>query len=126
MSDREGFVDPPMFPKIAEEDKRRNEGPLIQRAWAMPNPWTFNIKPIHSLICYYMTDKSRWFDPFAGSNPFDIGYSNDLNEELPTRYHLDAVDFLQSLIDAECVFDGALFDPPYTLHQVNQVYKGYG
>jgi hypothetical protein len=108
--------------------------PLMRRIWSMPSPWTFQIKPIRELILKYMVpgDKpeGRWIDPFAGSNPFKLDLSNDLNPESPTTFHMDAVEFLEYLHDwdetTKARFDGALFDPPYTLHQTNQVYKGFG
>lgn len=114
-----------MFPKIAEEQKHYFN-PVIRRVWAMPNPWTFNIKPIRELILKYMLPNQTWIDPFAGSNPFNLKISNDLNPELPTTHHLDAVEFLQMLSGHYLEFDGCLFDPPYTLHQTNQVYRGFG
>jgi hypothetical protein len=109
----------------------------IRRVWAMPNPWTFKIQVIRDLILKYMweEDGNKWFDPFAGTNPFNLKYSNDLNPEHPTTFHLDAVDFLlelRKLIGPDVggisdeKFEGGLFDPPYTLHQSNQVYKGFG
>jgi len=95
----------------------------------MPDPWTFHIKPIKELIeKYIVLGPETWFDPFAGTNPFNLHYSNDLNPEQPTTYHLDAVEFLLELrkLNGNKKMKGALFDPPYTLHQSNQVYKGFG
>jgi len=134
MSDREGFVDPPMFPAMERDQKEMEGQPRIRRIWAMPNPWTFKIPVIRELILKYMKpDEERWIDPFAGTNPFDLDLSNDLNPETKTTFHMDVVDFLEYLHDwndtpesPKARFDGALFDPPYTLHQSNQVYKGFG
>jgi hypothetical protein len=104
--------------------------PLIRRVWQMPNPLTFRIPVIRDLILKYMKPEGRWIDPFAGSNPFKLDLSNDLNPENPTTYHMDAVEFLEYLHDwdedTKARFDGCLYDPPYTLHQTNQVYKGFG
>jgi hypothetical protein len=118
----------PMFPQFAKEDEERRTQPRMSRIWAMPSPWTFQIKVIKSFILGYMTDGYGWFDPFAGTNPFHLRFSNDLNTEHPTTYHMDAVDFLLELrkVNGDKLMKGGLFDPPYTLHQTNQVYKGFG
>lgn len=49
----------------------------IDRIWAMPNKWTFQIPPIAALLKEEMTG-GIWIDPFAGkSSPAHI--KNDLN-----------------------------------------------
>jgi hypothetical protein len=96
----------------------------IRRIWGMPNPATFTIKPIKELLACYVINPDRWLDPFAGYNS-PVKWSNDLNPDTPTLYHMDAVEFVMQFKNGE-LFDGALLDPPYSLHQTNQVYKGYG
>ena len=60
--------------------------------------------------------------PFAGWNsPATI--RNDINPNREAEYHLDFSEFLKVVGDG---WDGTLFDPPYSLHQVNQVYEGHG
>ena len=94
----------------------------IDRVWAMPSKHTFTIKPIAKLLQEEVLI-GLWVDPFAGYNsPAKI--TNDLNPEVPTNYHLDAIDFLK-LFDGESV-DGVLYDPPYSLRQVVECYKGVG
>lgn len=39
----------------------------IERYWAMPNAWTFSIKPIKSLLNEEVT-KGKWCDPYCGMN----------------------------------------------------------
>jgi len=49
----------------------------INRVWAMPNRWTFTIKPIKELLQRYV-NVGYWCDPFAGENsPAQI--QNDLS-----------------------------------------------
>ncbi len=104
------------------------EGPLIQRAWAMPPVAgaTFTVKPIKALLVHYVEKKPNdWLDPFAGHNsPAD--FTNDLNPECQTLYHMDACEFLIKMKTVQPLFDGALLDPPYTIHQTNHLYSGYG
>jgi len=51
---------------------------IINRVWAMPNKWTFTIKPIAELLARYVGDGKGWVDPFAGKNsPAEL--CNDLN-----------------------------------------------
>jgi hypothetical protein len=95
---------------------------VIERAWAMPNKWTFLIKPIKELIESELTE-GLWIDPFAGQNsPATI--TNDLNPNNPTTHHLDALEFLKQFEDASV--DGALYDPPYSPRQVKECYDSIG
>jgi hypothetical protein len=94
----------------------------IERKWAMPNKWTFTIKPIAELLKEEVTNV-LWCDPFAGENsPAQV--TNDLNVEMPTTHHLDALEFLKQQPSDH--FDGVLFDPPYSITQAKQCYEGVG
>lgn len=96
---------------------------IINRVWAMPNRWTFSIKPIFELIIKYVGDGLNWIDPFAGMySPAEI--TNDLNPEMPTRYHLEAIDFCQQLNDNK--YNGVIYDPPYSLKQIEECYQSIG
>lgn len=94
----------------------------IERKWAMPNKWTFTIKPIAELLKEEVTD-GLWCDPFAGKNsPAQI--TNDIRQDIPTTHHMDALAFLKSLETSSV--DGVLFDPPYSITQAKQCYEGAG
>ncbi len=95
---------------------------IINRVWAMPNKWTFTIKPIAELLTRYVGDGKRWIDPFAGMySPAE--FTNDLNPKAKAQQHLDALDFLMSLSGT---FAGCLFDPPYSPRQVKECYDSVG
>ena len=98
----------------------------INRTWAMPNKWTFKIKPINELLSKYVKDEGgRWIDPFAGKYSFaEYAYTNDLNPEMPSKYHQEAYIYLQEYPDD--FFEGGLFDPPYSPRQVKECYEGFG
>lgn len=94
----------------------------INRVWAMPNKWTFTIKPVKEILRRYVGDGKGWIDPFAGKySPAEI--TNDLNPEMPTTYHMDAFDFVDIL---DNTYKGCLFDPPYSIEQVTRSYEGFG
>jgi len=94
----------------------------INRVWAMPNKWTFKIKPIAELLARYVGDGRGWIDPFAGmTSPAE--FTNDLNPDAKAIYHLDALEFLKSLKD---IYNGCLFDPPYSPRQVKECYDSIG
>lgn len=94
----------------------------IKRVWAMPNKWTFTIKPIKELLDRYVGDGKNWVDPFSGKNsPAEI--TNDLNPKMPAKYHMKALEFVK-MIKGE--FDGILFDPPYSGRQVRECYTDLG
>ena len=40
---------------------------IINRVWAMPNKWTFTIKPIKELLEEEIIGE-EWADPFCGEN----------------------------------------------------------
>lgn len=93
----------------------------IERIWAMPNKWTFTIKPIKDLL------KEEVYglvvDPFCGKNsPAQI--TNDLNPEIDATHHMDALEFLKSLGAESC--DCVLFDPPYSITQAKVCYDSFG
>lgn len=96
---------------------------IINRVWSMPNKNTFDISAIKNLIERYL--RGKWIDPFANDNVFkDRLITNDINPDCKTNFHLDAVEFLKQFKDNDV--DGILFDPPYSIHQINEVYEGYG
>ena len=93
----------------------------INRVFARANHQTFKIKPITKLLERYV--KGLWIDPFAGANsPATI--TNDINPNMPTHHHLDAQDFAK-LFHLD-MFDGVLFDPPYSYRQITEHYKSVG
>ena len=96
---------------------------VICRHWDMPNSNTFLIPSIKAIVCDLVGDGIGWLDPFANANSF-AETTNDLNERMPTDYHLDALDFLKLYDD--CSVLGVLLDPPYSARQVVEVYEGYG
>jgi hypothetical protein len=85
----------------------------------MPNKWTFTIKPIATLLKHYVKDGKNWVDPFAGKNSI-AEITNDLNPNMPTKYHKKAIDFVK---EVSGMFEGALFDPPYSGRQVKECYN---
>jgi hypothetical protein len=101
----------------------------IDREWAMPSSSTFTIPPIKRLLEEELTE-GFWLDPFAGSNtlvklfPFIHAETNDLNPDLDADYHMLAHEFLQRYDDKS--IDGILYDPPYSVRQVKEVYNGIG
>ena len=92
---------------------------IINRVWAMPNKWTFTIKPIKELLDRYVKEGKNWVDPFAGMNS-PAEFTNDLNPKLNVKFNLKAIDFVKQL-NGE--YEGILFDPPYSGRQVKECYN---
>jgi len=114
-----------------EDDENEEDGKALKMnyAWAMPNKNTFLIPPINRLIKKYLDESppgAVWIDPFANASCFNsrMKYTNDINPDFETTHHLDALAFLR--LQPDNSVDGVLFDPPYTIHQINQVYAGFG
>ena len=95
---------------------------IISKVWAMPNKWTFEIKPIKELLTRYNVGDG-WVDPFCG-NSILCEYRNDHNlENKNAQYHLEADDFCKQLLGKH---KGVVFDPPYSYRQVSEHYKFCG
>ena len=97
--------------------------PKISRVWAMPNRWTFQIKPIKKLLNRYVGDGKGWVDPFAGNNS-SAEFTNDLNPNTKAKNHLEALDFLNQFDNNSC--NGVLFDPPYSISALIRCYNKIG
>lgn len=95
----------------------------ISRIWAMPNSLTFTIKPIKELVERVISDAGVIIDPFANNSKYGT-IRNDLNPEMETHHHLDALTFLK-LMDSDSA-DVVLYDPPYSISQAAECYKAYG
>lgn len=95
---------------------------LINRVWAMPNKWTFTIKPIAELLAMYVSDGKGWIDPFAGENS-PAEFTNDINPTRKAQSHMEATDFARGLNGD---IKGILFDPPYSLEQLKRSYEDVG
>lgn len=95
---------------------------IMTRVWAMPNKWTFTIKPIKELLERYVDSGINWVDPFAGDNS-PAEYTNDINPDRKATYHLDSLDFCKLMMGP---FNGILFDPPYSNRQISEHYKAAG
>lgn len=87
----------------------------------MPNKLTFTIKPIKELVERYINGVV--IDPFANNSKYGT-ITNDLNPEMDTHYHLDALTFLKMINTGYA--DVVLFDPPYSISQAAECYKSYG
>lgn len=96
---------------------------IINKFWAMPNSNTFKIKPIKNFVERNLEGCLIVVDPFANNCKYGT-ITNDLNPEYDTNYHMDALDFLKT-IESNSV-DCVIYDPPYSLRQVSECYKGFG
>lgn len=86
--------------------------------WDMPHRNTFKIPTVKMILNNYSVGLG-WIDPFANlGSPAEI--TNDIDESMPTTYHLDALDFLLSL---KGTYKGILLDPPYSMHQAVHTYN---
>lgn len=102
-----------------------SESIQIDREWAMPNSWTFEIGPIRELVEREVADSDGlWIDPFAGKSDY-ADVTNDLHPDRDTDYTMKASEFLGQFDDGE-VDGGVLFDPPYSPRQIKEVYDAVG
>ena len=102
-----------MTPKTAEQL-------ILSRVWCMPCGDTLSIKPIKELFHKYSKGLST-IDPFARNCDL-CSFTNDLNPETKAQNHLYADKFLSSFENLPFV----VFDPPYSLRQVKEIYDSVG
>lgn len=95
----------------------------FSRTWAMPNANTFSVKPIGDFVSRYLRGVS--VDPFARDTGLAT-YTNDLNPETTAQYHMDAVEFLDMLVQKGVKADVVIFDPPYSPRQISECYAAAG
>lgn len=91
----------------------------------MPSAETFSIKPIADLL-NRLPLGSCVVDPFARNSRYAHVWSNDLSPAANARFQMDAEDFAELLIAEGVKATAILFDPPYSLRQVKEVYQGVG
>ena len=92
----------------------------IQYEWSMPNYQTFKIKPISKFI----KTNGVSIDPFSNRRHNFATIHNDINPNKNVDFNMCALDFLRTFDDnsVDCV----LYDPPYSLRQLKEVYDGIG
>ena len=95
----------------------------IDRIWAMPNPNTFDCRPIGEFVERWLTGISA--DPFARNTALAT-YTNDLNPDTNAQHHMDATDFILMLADQGVILDCCIFDPPYSPRQISECYQSIG
>jgi len=97
----------------------------MQRVWAMPSSETFNVKPIRSIVKFWLSKSKVSIDPFARNKRWAT-HTNDLNPDTKAEHHLDALDFLTLLAEGGIKADLLIFDPPYSPRQISECYQGVG
>lgn len=117
-------------PSDAESVLMEDFVPTASWVWSMPatNGDTFLVKPIRKFVDKYIAllpKDAVIIDPFA-RNCKIATITNDLNPETTADFHKDSVDFLK-MFEGEPVSPSlVLFDPPYSPHQVKELYDSIG
>jgi adenine-specific DNA methylase len=94
----------------------------FSRQWAMPNSNTFSVKPIGDFVKSYLSRSKVSIDMFSRDKDWAT-YTNDLNPNTTSMYHMDAEEFLVHLKTNGVVADLVLFDPPYSPRQISECYN---
>lgn len=97
----------------------------MNRVWDMPNSNTFEVPSIGAFVKKYLRQSKVSIDPFARNCGWAT-YTNDLNPETSTQYHMDALDFLKKMRDDGVTPDLVIFDPPYSPRQIKECYDQVG
>lgn len=97
----------------------------MSRKWAMPASDTFDCPPIGEFVKSYLRKSKVSIDPFARNKEWAT-YTNDLNPNTAAQYHKRALVFLRYMRMRNIKADLIIFDPPYSLRQVKEVYDQFG
>lgn len=98
-------------------------------AW-FPSSNTFTIPPIANFVERWLAvapsrQDAVVIDPFARNSVYGT-ITNDLNPNTAAQHHMDARDFLDMLIVKGVQADVVILDPPYSPHQIKEMYQGIG
>lgn len=88
----------------------------------MPNSDTFQVPPIRDFVKRYLKDATISVDPFARNSTL-ADFTNDLNPETNAQSHMEAKEFLASLLVKA---DLLILDPPYSTRQISECYQSIG
>jgi DNA modification methylase len=93
--------------------------------FSMPNHLTFEMIPVRKLLSELLPLNDKIIiDPFSNRKHKFASITNDIDKSKQTHYNMCALQFLK-LFESGSV-DVVLFDPPYSLRQLKEVYSGIG
>lgn len=99
---------------------------VFNRVFSMPSSDTFKIKPIRQFVLKYLNKSKLSIDPFARNSILPVTYTNDINPKTLSKYHLEALEFLDLLVGLNVKSDLVILDMPYSNRQISECYKELG
>lgn len=97
----------------------------FSRVWAMPNSETFSVPPIGEFVQKYLARAKVSVDPFARDKRWTT-FTNDINPNTAAEHHMDAVAFIEKLIQGGIQCDLLILDMPYSPRQISECYRELG
>lgn len=99
---------------------------IFNRVWdSRLSQDTFNCPAIKSFVCRYLQISGVSIDPFSRNKTWAT-YTNDINPNTLSTYHMDAEEFLVKLFTDGIKADLIILDPPYSPRQISEHYKAAG
>jgi hypothetical protein len=95
------------------------------REFAMPNKNTFELRPVAALLKRNINGARMIVDPFSKNSTWGT-LTNDIDPGSMASYHMEAIEFLDTMIAEGIVADVVLLDPPYSPRQMSESYKNAG
>ena len=93
----------------------------FSRSFGIQTKDTLRCKEAFSVVRQYLEGK-KVIDPFARNCEFAHPYTNDINPETNAEDHLDVEEYLEIFHALGDVFDGAIYDPPFSDTQAKDTY----
>ena len=92
------------------------------RSFGLQTKDTLRCKEAFSVVRKYLEGK-KVIDPFARNCEFAHPYTNDINPDTKAEDHLDVEEYLEYWNTFQEVFDGAIYDPPFSDRQAKEAYQ---
>ena len=98
----------------------------FNRAFCMPDRYTFRMKPVAELLDRYQVDPKRAADPFCGLSERAYWRCDLAPRPGDAGMRMDAIRYLDHLITNTVEVDLVFLDPPYSPRQIKEVYEAVG
>lgn len=91
------------------------------RSFGMQTKDTLRCTEAFSVVRKYLEGK-QVIDPFARNCEFAYPYTNDINPNTKAQDHMDVEEYLEYWERQQWIFDGAIYDPPFSDRQTKEAY----
>ena len=93
----------------------------FSRSFGMQTKDTLRCTEAFSVVRKYL-EGNQVIDPFARNCEYAYPYTNDINPNTKAQDHMDVEEYLEYWERQQWIFDGAIYDPPFSDRQTKEAY----